>query len=158
MAGGSVDPAQETLYPRLVLGGGVQVTRPRCIAMSVCGCRRRRRPGHPKPRAWLRTVAYRHAVKARLKQRKEIEAATLLAQLGELAIHHGRPADAELSAEIAKVLRGMATLPEPQGRAIALEASGHTHAEIADRLGISTGRVSNAIREGRKTLRQQCRS
>ena len=49
-----------------------------------------RRPGHPRPRAWLTTVAYRYAVNARLKQRREIEAATVLALLGDDAIHHGR--------------------------------------------------------------------
>ena len=90
-----------------------------------------RRPGHPKPRAWLTTVAYRYAVKERLRQRRELKAAAVLALLGAEAIHHGRPVDAQLSAEVLELLAAIGALPEPQGQAIALEVGGHTHAEIA---------------------------
>jgi len=116
-----------------------------------------RRPGHPRPRAWLTTVAYRYAVNARLKQRRAIEAATVLALLGDDAIHHGRPADAQLSAEVLELLEAIARLPEPQAQAIALQASGHTRAEIAGRLGISATAVADAIRKGRSALRHQFR-
>ena len=116
-----------------------------------------RRPGHPRPRAWLTTVAYRYAVNARLKQRRAIEAATVLALLGDDAIHHGRPADAQLSAEALELLEAIARLPDPQAQAIALQASGHTCAEIAARLGISANAVADAIRKGRSALRHQFR-
>jgi len=116
-----------------------------------------RRPGHPRPRAWLTTVAYRYAVNARLKQRRAIDAATLLALLGDDAIHHGRPVDAQLSAEVLELLEAIARLPEPQAQAIALQASGHTRAEIAARLGISATAVADAIRKGRSALRHQFR-
>ena len=106
---------------------------------------------------WLTTVAYRYAVNARLKQRRAIEAATLLALLGDDAIHHSRPVDAQLSAEVLELLEAIARLPEPQAQAIALQASGHTRAEIAARLGISANTVADAIRKGRSALRHQFR-
>jgi len=116
-----------------------------------------RRPGHPKPRAWLTTVAYRHAVQERLRQRRELKAAVVLSLLGGEAVHHGRPVDGQLSAEVLELLAAIAALPEPQGQAIALEVGGHTHAEIALRLGISRHAVKNAIRAGRTNLRDQFR-
>ncbi|MGA2930185.1 MAG: RNA polymerase sigma factor [Solirubrobacteraceae bacterium] len=116
-----------------------------------------RRPGHPKPRAWLTTVAYRYAVKERLRQRRELQAATVLALLGDQAVHHGQPVDVQLSVELLELLGAVAGLPEPQGQAIALQASGHTHAEIAARLGIAPQSVKTAIREGRGALRDRFR-
>jgi DNA-directed RNA polymerase specialized sigma24 family protein len=114
-----------------------------------------RRPGHPRPRAWLTTVAYRYAVNARLKQRREIEAATVLALLGDEAIHHGRPVDAQLSVEVLELLEAIAALPDPQARAIALQAGGHTRAEIATQLGITRNAVGEALRTGRAALRHR---
>ena len=116
-----------------------------------------RRPGHPRPRAWLTTVAYRYAVNARLKQRRAIEAATLLALLGDDALHHGRLADPQLSAEVLELLEAIARLPDRQAQAIALQASGHTRAEIEAQLGISANAVADAIRQGRSALRHQFR-
>src|SRR5450755_4430235 len=111
-----------------------------------------RRPGHPRPRAWLTTVAYRYALTSRLKQRREIQAATVLALLGDDAIHHGRPADPQLAVEVLELLEAIARLPERQRQAVALAASGYTRAEIAARLGVSTDMVKHAIGEGRNTL------
>ena len=111
-----------------------------------------RRPGHPRPWAWLTTVAYRYALTSRLKQRREIQAATVLALLGDDAIHHGRPADPQLAVEVLELLEAIARLPERQRQAVALAASGHTRAEIAARLGVSTDMVKHAIGEGRNTL------
>jgi RNA polymerase sigma factor (sigma-70 family) len=116
-----------------------------------------RRPGHPRPRAWLRTVAYRYAVNARLKQRREIEAATALALLGAEAIHHGRPADAQLSVEVAEVLEAIAKLPDRQRETITLTAAGYSRQEISARLGIAPGSVKHYVWLARRNLRCQFR-
>jgi DNA-directed RNA polymerase specialized sigma24 family protein len=56
-----------------------------------------------------------------------------------------------------ELLEAIARLPDPQAKAIALQAGGHTRAEIAARLGISANAVADAIRKGRSALRHQFR-
>ncbi|MGA2926785.1 MAG: sigma-70 family RNA polymerase sigma factor [Solirubrobacteraceae bacterium] len=122
-----------------------------------------RRPGHPRPRRWLRTVAYREAVRLAIKRRKEDRIVEPLPHPAGDAIAKdrrwcSRTEDVQRTVEALEVLDAVAKLPAGQRDALAADVAGYTQTETAGLLGISVGRVASLQKQARDTLREQFRS
>jgi RNA polymerase sigma factor (sigma-70 family) len=122
-----------------------------------------RRPGHPRPRAWLRTVAYRQAVQLAIKRRRQDRVVVPLPHLpaDDIAADRrwfNRAQDVQGTIEALEVLDAIAKLPEAQRDALAADVAGYTQTETAGLLGISVGRVASLQKQAREALREQFRA
>jgi DNA-directed RNA polymerase specialized sigma24 family protein len=117
-----------------------------------------RRPGHPRPRAWLRTVAYRTAVQLALKRRREDKLLEHVAEIPEDRVRHGRPGSVPQTVEVLEALDAIAHLDEQHRRAFGLEIAGYGLDEIAAMLRVSRYEARWLIAESRHALRAQLRS
>ncbi len=113
------------------------------------------RPAAAVP-AWLYSVAYRTALRARTmsdrRQRRE-------APVGRLPETAGREADATEAADLAAVLdEEIARLPEALRLAVVLcELEGCPRKAAAERLGVAEGTLSSRLASARKTLAARLR-
>jgi len=108
-------------------------------------------PAIDKPHGWMRVVAVRHYLRARLRQVDELER---LREAGyDIKDSSGMP---EFCGDrTAEVLHHLHRLPMRQREVLALVADGFSAAEIADLLGITTSTVRSNLRHARQTLRDR---
>lgn len=107
-------------------------------------------PTIENPEGWLRVVAVRHHLRARVRRIDELE------KLREAGYTDDCTTTPEFCGDrTAEVLRQLHQLPMRQREVLALTADGFSAGEVAELLGISTGTVRSNLRHARQTLRDR---
>lgn len=121
-----------------------------------------RRPGHPRPRAWLRTVAYRRAITQWLKRQREDDVLVWRADVPEPQfedrLRRGQPASPQLTVEVLEAFDAIASLDDAHRDAIALDIAGYDLDEAAAAMGVDRYEARWLRAEARHQLRRQLRS
>jgi len=113
-------------------------------------------PNKGQGRTWVLTIAHRRAVD-RVRASQSSSDRDVRVGVRDLGVAHDSVAEqVELSIEGGKVVRALATLPEPQREALVLSYyGGYSQSEIAVLIGAPLGTIKTRMRDGLSRLRSE---